>query len=269
MVSSGEEEGMVDFEALRDNARVMLRQENVQEKLATLFASYLSDVQPIIIAATVQRSGVRPEGLENEIYSCFHHVARGLCYKKNRGDAGREVKKGEETHLKRLLLDAYKIAIRPYLEEYQFIVQGLCELASNKDFNSTCFGPEPYEKIRQVLKIKTEIKQAYKDAKHQEALGNSDRAFVEFDRALNGCYELERAVNAVMEEDVYIVARAYIARRDADRRADKRENRIYNLISLIISGIAAVCALLAWLYPRDGKADAPLPARERIEALHR
>lgn len=131
---------MVNFEGLRDNARKMLQQEGTQKMLADLFASYLSSVQPIVIAATVQRAGIRPEGLENEIYSCFHHVARGLCYKKNEEEAGSEVRKGEETHLKRLRLDAYKIAIRPYLEEYQFIVQGLCELASDRDFNSDCFG---------------------------------------------------------------------------------------------------------------------------------
>lgn len=238
------------FSALRDNARKMLRQDSVQEKLASIFASYLGNVQPIVIAATVQRAGVRPEGLENEICSCFHHVARGLCYMKNEPDASNEVEKGEETHLKRLLLDAYKIAIRPYLEEYNYIVRELYELSLDKDFNPDIYGKEPIKKLSRILEIKEEIKGAYRDAKCQEALGNGEECVAFFGRALNGCYELKLAIQSMMKENVYLIAHAHLERKRAEREADKEENRFNTRIAQAIAAGAAIVSLCSWLAPR-------------------
>lgn len=237
-------------DALRDNALEMLQERSIQERLATLFASYLRDVQPIVIAATVQRGGVRPEGLENEIYSCFHHVARGLCYKKSVGEARDEVRRGEETHLKRLLLDAYKIAIRPYLEEYQFIVRELYELSLDKDFNPDVYGVEPIKKVQRILEIKTVIKESYREAKYREALGDVESAVKSFYKALKGCYDLTQAIHAMMTEDMYLVAHAHIARRQAERDADRRENRRNNYIAWAIAFAAVIVAVCAWLFPR-------------------
>ena len=214
-----------DFHRLKENALVMLRQEDMQVRVAHLFASYLSIVQPIVNTASVQNAGVRPECLENEIYSCFHHIARGLCCKEDFSSALNEVKKGEDSHLKRLLLDAYKLAIRPQLEEYAFIVEELYSLSLDKDFNPDVFGTEPIKKVRNILDIKNRVKDAYQEAKHNEAMGDIGKAVVAFEHSLSDCYALRIAIDELMKEDIFIVAKAHVARKQAEKEKDRRENR--------------------------------------------
>ena len=242
---------MPDCEALRANALRMLREESVQDRLASLMASYLAVVQPIITEATVEKAGIRPAGLENEIYSCFHHIARGLCESTEKEEAVREVDKGENSHLKRVLLDSYKIAISPSLQEYRFIVEDLYHLSLDKDFNPDIYGAEPIKKIRNILHIKTEVKEAYKRAKYNEALGNSEESIAAYEEALNACGKLRIAINALMEKDVYIVAKAHAARRQAEKDEDRKENRLNNRITWIIAGLALAVAAFAWLFPRS------------------
>ena len=169
MVTLDQEGETSSYETLRANAIEMLREDGVQEKLASLVASYMAVVQPIIIEATVQEAGIRPASLENEIYSCFHHIARGLCVATKKEESEREIDKGESTHLKRVLLDSYKIALTPCLKEYRFIIEDLYHLSLDKDFNPDIYGAEPIKQIRDILKIKSDVKEAYQRAKHNEA----------------------------------------------------------------------------------------------------
>ena len=250
MVTPEREKETTDYEELRANALEMLRNEAVQQKLASLMASYLAVVQPIITEATVQKAGIRPAGLENEIYSCFHHIARGLCEASKEEDAVREVDKGENSHLKRVLLDSYKIAISPCLQEYQFIVEDLYHLSLDKDFNPDIYGEQPIKRIWNILKIKTEVKEAYQEAKRNEALGNTEKAIEAYDAALIKCDYLRIALNALMEKDVYIVAKAHAVRKQAERNEDRKENRLNNRVTWIIAVLALVVAACAWLFPR-------------------
>lgn len=241
---------MPSYEGLRTHALEMLREESVQDKLASLVASYLAIVQPIIIEATVQKAGIRPAGLENEIYSCFHHIARGLCESTTKEEAEREIDKGENTHLKRVLLDSYKIAVNPSLQEYQFVVEDLYQLSLDKDFNPDIYGADPVRKIWDILRIKTAIKEAYQTAKHNEVLGNTEKTIEAYERALRECGNLRKALNSLMKRDVYIVAKAHAARKQAERDAERKESWLNNRVTWIIAILALVVAACAWLFPR-------------------
>lgn len=155
------------------------------------------------------------------------------------------MKKGEDSHLKRLLLDSYKIAIRPQLEEYQFIVGDLYSLSLDKDFNPDVFGSEPIKKVRAILEIKDKVKEAYQDAKHYEALGDSGQAVESFDQSLCACYQLKLAINALMKENVYLAAKAHLARKQAEKDAERKENRIRYGIAQFIALVAVVVSIIA------------------------
>lgn len=254
------------FEDLYSNACSVLKQEEVQNQVAHLFAVYLATVHPIAGAAAVQNGGERPQCLENEVYSCFHHIARGICCKVNISETCQEVRKGEDSHLKRLLLDAYKIAIRPQLKEYRFIVEELYHLSLDKEFNPAIYGEEPIKKVAAILKIKTRIKNSYEKAKRSEALGDCETAIEAFADALANCYELAYSINALMDLNVIVIAKAHMARKNAEKQAaesqrlkereeDKRENRDSNWWSRAIAIAALLVSVLSWLIPGDRERD--------------
>lgn len=251
------EETLVDEkDKLCANALHMLQKESVQRKLASLLAGYLNDVQPIIVEATVQNAGVRPSGLENEVYSCFHHIARGLCVYEADGETEQEIEKAEDSHLKRVLLDSYKIAICPSLKEYQFVVEDLYHLSLDKDFNPEIYGPESIKKIQKILELKTQVKNAYKKAKLHESCGEIEQAIGAYDNALAECGNLRRALAALMKGDVYIVAKAHAARKRAEQNKDKKANKWHLWISHFIAAGALLVAFCAWYFPRVGMAPA-------------
>lgn len=238
------------------NALHMFQKESVQRKLASLLAGYLNDVQPIIVEATVQNAGIRPPVLENEVYSCFHHIARGLCVYEADGETEQEIEKAENSHLKRVLLDSYKIAIFPCLKEYQFVVEDLYHLSLDKDFNPEIYGSESIKKIQKILELKTQVKNAYKKAKLHESCGEIEQAIGAYDNALAECGNLRRALAALMKGDVYIVAKAHAARKRAEQNKDKKANKWHLWISHFIAAGALLVAFCAWYFPRDGMAPA-------------
>jgi hypothetical protein len=89
----------------------------IQSKIRDIFLRYYDDLQEILTVATVESGGIRPDGLANEVYACFHHMARALC--EANADTDSELKSAQKSHLKRATLDAYKIAINSYLSEEQ------------------------------------------------------------------------------------------------------------------------------------------------------
>lgn len=230
------------------NVLRMLQKESVQRKLASLLSAYWNDVQPIVVEATVQSAGIRPDGLENEIYSCFHHVARGLCVGNGEEEAEREMEKAEDSHLKRVLLDSYKIAIWPCLSQYQVVIEDLYHLSLDRDFNPEIYGADSIGKIRNVLALTTRVKEAYKEAKLHEACGETEQAIGSYDCALVGCGELRNAMEELMNGDVYVVAKAHAARKHAERERDKKELKRDRCITHIIAIGALVVSILALIF---------------------
>lgn len=251
MVTPDPESETPNYEAYYANALKNLQNEDVRERLASLVATYMFVVQPIIIEASIQKAGVRPAGLENEIYSCFHHIARGLCVTSKKEETKSEIDRGESSHLKRVLLDSYKVAIGPCLEEYQFIIADLYQLSLDKDFNPDIYGADPIAKIKEVLKIKADVKKDYQDAKRNESLGNTVDAIEAYDAALIGCGKLKIAINDLMKEDVYSVAKAHAARKQAEKDESRKEDRLNNRVTWIIAIAALIVAACSWLFPRE------------------
>lgn len=230
------------------NALQMLQQESVQRKLASLLSAYWDDVQPIVVEATVQNAGIRQEGLENEIYSCFHHVARGVCVCNGAEEVEREMGKAEDSHLKRVLLDSYKIAIRPCLSQYQFVIEDLYHLSLDRDFNPEIYGADSVRQVRDVLKLTSQIKDAYKAAKMHEACGETEKAIEFYERALVDCGNLRGALEELMKGDVYVVAKAHAASKRAEKESDKRELKIDRRITHIIAGGALLVSIMALIF---------------------
>lgn len=69
---------MVSRETYSANALSALRDEKVQIELSELVAEYWFEFHDVYITATVSNGGVRPENITNEMFSCLHHVIRGL-----------------------------------------------------------------------------------------------------------------------------------------------------------------------------------------------
>ena len=92
-----------------------LNEEGVRGEVEEVFRHYYEDLLPVLVIATAESDGKRPEGLCNEIYSCFHHIARALCEQKV--DIQDELKSAKKSHLKRAIFDSYKIAINAHLGE--------------------------------------------------------------------------------------------------------------------------------------------------------
>ncbi len=95
--------------------RQRLSQPEVQQKVLEAVLYYYLDFRETTTFAEVLNDGTRPEGLANEVYACFHHLARGLSEKD--ADAVEEIEKARSSHLKRLALDSNKIILNRILTE--------------------------------------------------------------------------------------------------------------------------------------------------------
>lgn len=238
MVSGSEQEEM------QQRACAFLRDEKVQEQLSHLLVSYLTIVQPIVNVATVENNGIRPEGLENEIYSCFHHIARGLCLKESRDEVAVEISKAEDSHLKRLLLDSYKVALRPRMEAYRFVINDLYSLSLDKDFNSDLYGPDSVKGVCNLLKTADGIKDTYKAAKDFEAIGDTGRAIEAFEQALADCYLLANDIQEVMKESVFLIAQAHAAQKAQKEQEKWDETKCHNRWTRCIAFFSLVVSII-------------------------
>lgn len=86
-----------------------------KESLHLLFDYYNNHLQEIFELATIESNGVRPEHLENEIYSAFHHINRSLFDSDTIDDAKQELSHALNSHLKRVEYDSYKIVLNAIL----------------------------------------------------------------------------------------------------------------------------------------------------------
>ena len=152
-------ENSLDTSELKKTIKTRLQEDKVQDELSELFVYYLQQTSRLCTLATVESNGVRPRGLENEIYSCFHHVARGLACVSFGEEVIAQIRAGYLTHLKRAHLDACKITINSYLSQYTKTIATLNNLVVIEDFKS--FTLSGVEKIKQILDCSTQIKQNY------------------------------------------------------------------------------------------------------------
>ncbi len=160
----------VDRDNLRNRIVERLKNEANQKALANLIMAYYVDTRAIATTAETLADGMRFNGLANEVYACFQHISRGLAEDAPDVNALAEFDKAENSHLKRLRLDAHKIVINRALEDARPILDSVDFLSSNSEIIK--FLPDGNENINRVRKLRKELRASYLQAKRAEGKGD-------------------------------------------------------------------------------------------------
>jgi hypothetical protein len=218
-----------------------LSDSKVRATIVDIFRHYYEDLQPILIIATAEASGTRPEGLSNEIYACFHHVARALC----QADANvtSELNSAQKSHLKRAILDSYKIAIHSHLAELDEAKKLLDYMVLVKDFAH--YFPRGVERAAEVKALGVQVKSSYLAARTAEATGDFELAIGKFNSALDLCGTLREKLNVFTSDQTYMFA----CEREAERKASQaRERRISIWVPIGCTIITAILTAFLTAY---------------------
>ncbi len=203
-----------------------LKKPEIQEQLAEILSIYCVDLHDILTIATVHSSGVRPEGLSNEIFSCFHHIARGICLPD--ADAKSELTAARKSHIKRAILDSYKIAINFILKEDENLREILDYLVLAEDFSR--YIPDGIDKVNDIKKYVREVKSLYSKAKDLEAKSEFDNAIKSYNDALDKGMDLLNLLEVFTKDKVYLLA----CSREVQNKKEKKKDRRVVIISSVI-----------------------------------
>jgi len=141
-----------------------LKGENVVQALSELLQYYYENCKEALTLAEVVSNGLRPDGLTNEIYACFHHMARGLVDEDC--DAIKECSEKAITHLKRVALDSHKIVINKILRESEPFLSALDVLSCRSDLAVFVDGGQ--DTLDSVLLLRNRIQSKYIEARIDE-----------------------------------------------------------------------------------------------------
>ncbi|MDR2210012.1 MAG: hypothetical protein LBO65_00890 [Spirochaetaceae bacterium] len=194
-------------------------------------------MEEILELATIENNGSRPRHIENEIYALFHHISRSLCNITNVDDAVKEVEQAKNSHLKRAILDSYKIAINSVLKESDKKTDLLEDLATDPDYRE-CIN-ESIISLELLRKSKSEIKTTYLEAKKKERKGDMSEAVKLYNSAIEKIADLSKSVVEIEKNNVFRLA---IKRIKKIERSKKKQNR-FTLSMLILSCLlTALCS---------------------------
>ncbi len=213
-----------------------LSEDGVRKLLAKIFKTYIEDLQPILTLATAENDGIRPEGLVNEIYASFHHVARALTMEDSNGD---EIKKNlisaEQSHLKRAIYDSYKIAINAYLREESKLADTLDYLVLVDDFEK--FVPDGINRVREIKQTRRQIVKHYRQAMTCERNGDFIKAIKEFNSAIVLCGDIREKIEVFTKNKSYLFACAREAKLSHERSIGRKTTVIASIGAAIVSAI--------------------------------
>jgi hypothetical protein len=213
-----------------------LKDPHIQKALAEVLSAYWNDLQDILTIATVQCNGVRPEGLTNEVYACFHHIARALCGEEVHCE--QELASAKQSHIKRATLDSYKIAINSYLHEEARAEELLDYMVLVEDFSR--YIPDGHQKVMAAKGHARYIREQYKNAKAAEIRGNFDEAMKYFNLALERCATLREAIEVFTKDNSYLLACAREAKKDKEARKGRRTAILTGVLSAVVASILTV-----------------------------
>lgn len=213
---------MVSQGTSKAHIKQLLAEPKIQDKLANLLSYYYDEVHYISDIAASECQGIRPSGLENEVYACLHHIARGLAIQE-RDQAMEEIGKGCCTHLKRLHLDAYKIAINAFLTEYSELVGTIRFFVLEDTFKKV--DQNGTMKAVAISDTAAEIKKMYLDAKRCESAGDFKQALNLFNDALTSCYDLRAKIRELTSNNLYSIALAYTEKQRQEKIQEKEKER--------------------------------------------
>ena len=241
----------------RDRILRRLDEAQVQNALADVFTSYLDDLHDVLNLATVENNGVRPEGLANEVFSCFHHLARGLSQEED-DTSLEQFHTARGSHLKRAILDSYKIALNSILTEDAKLREVLDYIVLAEDFAQ--YIPDGLQKINEIKDKARLVKREYRSAKKAEARGNFDEAMGTFNTALEYAGELQKQIAVFTQDKTYLLA----CSRETQRKQEKHKDRRIVVIAAVVSAVltAALTLGIPALWKKDSNPQNPTAVGE-------
>jgi hypothetical protein len=218
----------------------------LQRSLAEALVFYYKDIRESITFAEVLSEGHRPEGLANEVYACFHHIARGLVEKE--ADSQKEIQSAKNSHLKRMGLDSHKILINRCLSEAKPVLESLDLIVGNPDISALIEGGR--DTINQIRDLRTQVRQLYLQAKRAE--GRGDENSIEcYEAAANVAVKLLDEVQKVIATNEVLFA----IKRDEELRLDRknslkiaRESARWGKGAVIVAAVATVISILGIVF---------------------
>jgi len=217
-----------------------------QEALLSIFTDYHIELEDILELATIENNGIRPDNLTNEIYSLFHHISRSLNDISNVKDAIDEVKNAKKTHLKRAILDSYKISINGVLQDESKVSDTLQDLILDEDFRSCV--DDSVNKLHSIKELKKDIKKMYLAAKKSERKGLMDDAIKSYNKALEKANELEPFLDEFQTDKTYIVAIKRLKKKEKEKKDQKKFTIATIIISCVLTGVITF-SINAFLIP--------------------
>ena len=226
-----------------------IHETDIQKRLLDVLEYYYGDLRYIQKLATIESDGIRPDGLANEIFACFHHIARGLC--EPDADAEREIETAFKSHLKRATFDSYKIAINSYLSEDTQLKEVLDYLVLIEDFEK--YIPDGLQKINEINSLSREARKQYEQAKNSEERGidldRDDSPIKFYNKSLQICFELREKIQVFTKNRTYYLACAKEKRERIERKRDRKNVIWAAIISAILS--ATLVATLTFVLTRS------------------
>lgn len=242
MAEHAASKGSENIEQLVQRAQERLGDETTRRLLAETLVFYYKDLREAITFAEVLSEGHRPEGLINEIYACFHHIARGLV--EENADAFKELCSAKDSHLKRMGLDAHKILINRCLGEAKPILDSLDLIAGNAEISNLIDGGRAT--INRIRDLRTQVRDVYLDAKRAEGRGETN-AIRQYEAAANIAVELLNEVQKVIATNEVLFA----IKRDEELRQDRKsslkiaENSArWGKAAVIVAAVAVVISII-------------------------
>jgi len=219
----------------------MLDHPDIRENLAELFSYYYDEVHYISDIAATESQGIRPAGLENELYACMHHIARGLAVCDSPEDAMKEINKGKSSHLKRLHFDAFKIAINSFLTEYGNLISSIRFIVLEDSFKG--IDPDGTKKAVAISDLAAEIKRTYLVARKQESSGEHDAAKESFGKALTDCYDLREKILELTQNNLYQIALSVESQKERNRKREKRHALYCQILIAVLTAVLTAMAM--------------------------
>ena len=217
------------------------------EELLSVFDIYYNRINEVFDWATIANSGIRPTGICNEIYSCFHHIARGLYEysKTSRDDFSNQVNLAKR-HLLRCELDCYKIILNEHLKRFHAIEETLSAISVLDDFE--IYVPSGLAKLEELYRIGEKINHFALQARREEAAGHSERAIKCYRICLRLISKHGDLQDAFTKNKTYLMA----ARREARKLKENKKTMYFNAMTTIIASIIGGIIVLVgqWIFSK-------------------
>lgn len=223
-----------------------LKDDEYQRKLYDLLYFYGEKLQDVIDLATIENNGDRPEGLENEIYSAFHHIYRSLFCKESAADACKELEKALISHLMRARYDSYKIAIYSILKKSDEIIKNLGFLLIDGDFRSVL--PDAVNIVNDIGKLQKEIRKIYLVAIKYERQGNNLIAEENYDKALEIIPALSDKIEEIENDKRFKVAIVSVKKKEDREKEYIKISKRQVIIAVIAAAASVIGAVFSYKF---------------------